>query len=62
MQGKIRGFMHLDNGQESIPAFVADTIKKARFVSAVCVYHDALSKAIDSTPSTQPVPTTDAPS
>ncbi len=29
MQGKIRGFMHLDNGQESIPAFVADTIKTA---------------------------------
>ena len=28
MQGKIRGFMHLDNGQETIPAFVADTIKK----------------------------------
>lgn len=29
MQGKIRGFMHLDNGQEAIPAFVADTIRKA---------------------------------
>eukprot|EP01031_Cornospumella_fuschlensis_P037768 gene37768-45883_t len=28
MQGNIRGFMHLDNGQETIPAFVADTIKK----------------------------------
>jgi len=27
MQGKIRGFMHLDNGQETIPALVADTIK-----------------------------------
>jgi len=27
MQGNIRGFMHLDNGQESIPAFVADSIK-----------------------------------
>ncbi len=27
MQGNIRGFMHLDNGQESIPAMVADTIK-----------------------------------
>eukprot|EP00904_Undaria_pinnatifida_P006268 jgi/Undpi1/2771/HiC_scaffold_14.g06148.m1 len=26
MQGKIRGFMHLDNGQESIPAMVADSI------------------------------------
>merc|ERR1712176_1276603 len=23
MQGKIRGFMHLDNGQESIPALVS---------------------------------------
>ena len=28
MQGNIRGFMHLDNGQETIPAFVADSIKK----------------------------------
>ncbi|KAJ1454840.1 pyruvate dehydrogenase [Pelagophyceae sp. CCMP2097] len=27
MQGFIRGFMHLDNGQESIPAFVGDAIK-----------------------------------
>jgi TPP-dependent pyruvate/acetoin dehydrogenase alpha subunit/pyruvate/2-oxoglutarate/acetoin dehydrogenase E1 component len=28
MQGNIRGFMHLDNGQETIPALVADTIRK----------------------------------
>merc|ERR1719379_1233018 len=28
MQGHIRGFMHLDNGQESIPALVADTLTK----------------------------------
>jgi TPP-dependent pyruvate/acetoin dehydrogenase alpha subunit/pyruvate/2-oxoglutarate/acetoin dehydrogenase E1 component len=28
MQGHIRGFMHLDNGQESIPALVADCIRK----------------------------------
>ncbi|EKX42366.1 hypothetical protein GUITHDRAFT_164161 [Guillardia theta CCMP2712] len=28
MKGNIRGFMHLDNGQESIPALVADSIKK----------------------------------
>lgn len=28
MQGNIRGFMHLDNGQESIPAMVADSIRK----------------------------------
>ena len=28
MQGHIRGFMHLDNGQESIPALVADSIRK----------------------------------
>merc|ERR1719502_301926 len=28
MQGHIRGFMHLDNGQEAIPALVADTLKK----------------------------------
>ena len=27
MQGHIRGFMHLDNGQESIPALVADSIR-----------------------------------
>ncbi|KAJ1485364.1 pyruvate dehydrogenase [Baffinella frigidus] len=28
MQGNIRGFMHLDNGQETIPAMVADSIKQ----------------------------------
>jgi len=28
MQGLIRGFMHLDNGQETIPAFIADCIKQ----------------------------------
>ena len=28
MQGSIRGFMHLDNGQETIPALVADTLSK----------------------------------
>ena len=28
MQGKIRGFMHLDNGQESIPGLVDYAIKK----------------------------------
>ncbi len=28
MAGKIRGFMHLDNGQESIPALVASTVKR----------------------------------
>lgn len=28
MQGHIRGFMHLDNGQESIPAMIADTIRQ----------------------------------
>ena len=27
MQGNIRGFMHLDNGQETIPALIADSIK-----------------------------------
>merc|ERR1719183_1058286 len=27
MGGKIRGFMHLDNGPESIPALVADSVK-----------------------------------
>ena len=34
MQGHIRGFMHLDNGQETIPAFVADTIKKSDLKSS----------------------------
>jgi len=28
MQGKIRGFMHLDNGQETIPALLADQLTK----------------------------------
>ena len=28
MQGSIRGFMHLDNGQETIPALVASAIRK----------------------------------
>ena len=28
MAGKIRGFMHLDNGQESIPALLANCVKK----------------------------------
>ena len=28
MQGSIRGFMHLDNGQETIPALVADALTK----------------------------------
>ena len=28
MQGHIRGFMHLDNGQETIPALIADSIKQ----------------------------------
>lgn len=27
MQGKIRGFMHLDNGQESIPGLIDYAIK-----------------------------------
>jgi 2-oxoisovalerate dehydrogenase E1 component len=29
MQGNIRGFMHLDNGQETIPAMIADTIRQS---------------------------------
>jgi len=28
MAGKIRGFMHLDNGQESIPALLGNAIRK----------------------------------
>merc|ERR1719182_384091 len=31
MQGNIRGFMHLDNGQEVIPALVADDIKNSYY-------------------------------
>lgn len=26
-EGKIQGFMHTDNGQEAIPALIADAIK-----------------------------------
>jgi len=29
MKGNIRGFMHLDNGQETIPAMVANSIRKS---------------------------------
>ncbi len=35
MQGNIRGFMHLDNGQETVPALVSDSIK---MVSALSVF------------------------
>lgn len=49
MQGKIRGFMHLDNGQESIPAFVADTIKKARGILFVVSRDDHGTHQNDST-------------
>ena len=35
MQGHIRGFMHLDNGQETIPALIADSIKNGRPSRAV---------------------------
>ena len=29
MKGNIRGFMHLDSGQESVPALLADSIRMA---------------------------------
>jgi len=48
MQGNIRGFMHLDNGQEAIPAFVADSIKNGDIAYSYYREHThALAKGID---------------
>merc|ERR1719387_2918729 len=49
MQGNIRGFMHLDNGQEAIPAFVADSIKKGDIKYSYYREHThAIASGVDS--------------
>jgi 2-oxoisovalerate dehydrogenase E1 component len=48
MQGKIRGFMHLDNGQESIPALVDYAIKKGdKKLSYYREHTHALASGVD---------------
>ena len=48
MQGSIRGFMHLDNGQETIPAVIADTIRKGdKKVSYYREHTHALASGVD---------------
>jgi len=48
MQGKIRGFMHLDNGQESIPALVDFAIKRRDIKYSYYREHThALSSGVD---------------
>jgi len=47
MQGHIRGFMHLDNGQEAIPALIADAIKPGdKAVSYYREHTHALAKGV----------------
>jgi len=49
MQGHIRGFMHLDNGQETIPALVADSIKKGDIKYSYYREHThAIASGVDS--------------
>jgi len=49
MQGKIRGFMHLDNGQESIPGLVDYAIKKQdKKYSYYREHTHALASGVDS--------------
>merc|ERR1719310_431956 len=49
MQGNIRGFMHLDNGQETIPAWIADTIKKGDIKYSYYREHThAIASGVDS--------------
>merc|ERR1719163_608473 len=49
MQGNIRGFMHLDNGQETIPAWIADTIKKGDIKYSYYREHcHAIASGVDS--------------
>ena len=49
MQGHIRGFMHLDNGQETIPALIADTIKKGDIKYSYYREHThAIASGVDS--------------
>ena len=48
MQGKIRGFMHLDNGQEAIPALVEYAIKKGdKKLSYYREHTHALASGVD---------------
>jgi 2-oxoisovalerate dehydrogenase E1 component len=48
MQGKIRGFMHLDNGQESIPGLVDYAIKKGdKKLSYYREHTHALASGVD---------------
>ena len=48
MQGKIRGFMHLDNGQESIPAMINAAIKKTdKKISYYREHCHALASGVD---------------
>merc|ERR1719149_418323 len=49
MQGNIRGFMHLDNGQETIPALIADSIKKGDIKYSYYREHThAIASGVDS--------------
>jgi len=49
MQGHIRGFMHLDNGQETIPAMLADTLKKGDIKYSYYREHThAIASGVDS--------------
>ena len=49
MQGHIRGFMHLDNGQETIPAFLGDSIKKGDIKYSYYREHThAIASGVDS--------------
>ena len=49
MQGHIRGFMHLDNGQETIPALVADSIKQGDIKYSYYREHThAIASGVDS--------------
>ena len=49
MQGHIRGFMHLDNGQETIPALIADSIKQGDIKYSYYREHThAIASGVDS--------------
>jgi TPP-dependent pyruvate/acetoin dehydrogenase alpha subunit/pyruvate/2-oxoglutarate/acetoin dehydrogenase E1 component len=48
MQGKIRGFMHLDNGQESIPALLEYALKKGdKKISYYREHTHAIASGVD---------------
>ena len=49
MQGHIRGFMHLDNGQETIPALLGDSLKNGDIKFSYYREHThAISSGVDS--------------